>query len=237
MILLGGNKITESMITVTGGNTSLAGDRCINQTANEVTKFTDIVIDFGSAVDIDSIAVVNVSQDVTIEGNATDVWTAPSYSASLTELTGSRVRLELPTTKSYRYWRLVQPSAIVSYVGYFYLGEKLELTGRTYGQNQSLIYVDTLTGLVSGGSLVKQSYTMKELTAQFPTMSNTEYQAIRDYYATYGRLPAIIVPYSDDDQSTLPEFQLPFFCTPEFEFGTRSENNNNIIKAKFKEIK
>ena len=61
MILLGGNKITESMITVTGGNISLSGDRCINQTANEVTKFTDIVVDFGVATDIDSIAVVNVS--------------------------------------------------------------------------------------------------------------------------------------------------------------------------------
>lgn len=237
MILLGGNKITADMITVTGGSEQLSGDRCVNQIASEWTQFNDnIVIDFGSAVDIDSIAVVNISQGASIEANTTDSWTTPAYSATLDAMQGSDCRVEMASsTQAYRYWRLKATG--LTYVGYLYLGEKIQLPCRNFGDMQSLDRFDSKTANVGGGNTVKNGYARKELSATFNESTNDELEEMRDYWNTYGQYPAIIIPYEDEDQTTIDEAFAPFFCNPSFDFGNRSAHNVNNVTALFVETK
>ena len=237
MILLGGNKITADMMTITGGSSAFGAERCINQIAEEVTQFNDnIVIDFGSAVDITSIAVVNASTNMTIEANATDSWGAPSYSATLDDIPGSTCRIDIPSsTQSYRYWRL--KSAGLAYVGYLYLGEYTLMPGRKFGDLPSLARIDAKTKTVGGGTLVKPGYTNKDLKGKFTSIDDDELSTLRTYWSNNGELPAIMVPFEDHDQATLDEVYTPFYCNPMFDFGPRSAKDVNSVTAEFVETK
>ena len=103
MIVLGNNKITSDMITVTGGSNSLSGDRCVNQVADEVTLATIITIDFGEAVDVDAIGAVNSSANLLVEASSSSTFATIDYAVYLTSVNGSNVMYQTEeTTQTYR---------------------------------------------------------------------------------------------------------------------------------------
>jgi hypothetical protein len=237
MILLGNNKILQSMVTITGGNSSLGADRMLNQIGDEVTQFNDnIVIDFGSAVDITAIGVVNVSANVTIEANTTDTWTTPAYTATLASITGSRCRVEVPTsTQTYRYWRL--KASGLTYVGHFYLGEYTAIPGRVFGNLPDLKRFDSDTSGVGGVSLTKKGYSRKDLSVTLAYCEDTELDTLRTYWNDNGKFPVIVIPFEEDVQTTLKEVFTPFFCKPTFTFGGRNNVNDNNVDIDLIETK
>lgn len=120
------------------------------------TNSDTVTIDFGSTEDVDAFAVVPNWQDgfgftgITIEGNATDVWTSPAFSQALTFDSEFGVGIQdFATTQSYRFWRL----DITSTLGYcelsnIFLGKVTEIAtnGIDYNwgyQNDDLVEKDT----------------------------------------------------------------------------------------------
>lgn len=83
----------------------------------------NLVIDLGTATDIGYFIVnrgsLTTSATVTLQGNSTDVWTSPTYSASLIK-TDTMYYKDLEET--FRYWRLVISDSVNIEIGYISMG-------------------------------------------------------------------------------------------------------------------
>jgi hypothetical protein len=122
-------------------------------------------------------------------------------------------------------------------LGYIYLGEKLEIPARTFGELPNLRSLDIESPTVGGGTLIKRTHSKKALEANVRNANDTEYQAARDYWNANGREPAIVIPYELDDQSAIKEMYTPFFCNPTFDFNGRTNYNVNNYKLTLTETK
>lgn len=66
-----------------------------------------VVVDLGAAADVNTVAIlghnITTAATLTISANATDEWSAPTYTTSLTHSTGAILKF-LSAAESYRYW-------------------------------------------------------------------------------------------------------------------------------------
>lgn len=115
MKLYGNNLITSS--TVITGITIQDGFTLTDLYSNNLFPYvrtaTDSmtgVFDFGAAVDFDYIIIgghnITSGATITINANATNVWTSPSVSVTMTHSAG-HMRYEWPSTQSYKYMQIV----------------------------------------------------------------------------------------------------------------------------------
>lgn len=134
------NTLDEATITASTENAQFPKSNIQHDFRTKVFRSTSnsdqVTFDLGSTESIDALCAVDNWQDgfgftaITIEGNATDVWTSPAFSQSFTFDTEFGVGIEeFLTTQSYRFWRL----DITSTLGYcelsnLYLGKKTEIT-------------------------------------------------------------------------------------------------------------
>lgn len=78
----------------------------------------NVVFDLGSIEDVDYLAIVDNWKSgfgiatVTVEANATDVWTSPAFTTTLTLDSTFGVSFKSITEQSYRYWRFVVTSTL-----------------------------------------------------------------------------------------------------------------------------
>lgn len=116
------------------------------------TNTDNIVFDLGSIEDVDTIAIVDnwksgfgFTGNVTIEANATDSWSSPAFSDTLTPDTVHGVGIkELSATQSYRFWRL----SFTSTLGYVEV---------------SNVFIGTKTAISTNGIDYNWRYTAKDL--------------------------------------------------------------------------
>lgn len=108
--------------------------RTISNTTQSIT------IDMGSAKDVDSVILLfakegnltfSGSEVITIQANATDVWTTPSIDQVMTLSQYRQASHYFSTTESYRYWRvtITDPSSSSSYIelGKIVIGKSLDI--------------------------------------------------------------------------------------------------------------
>jgi hypothetical protein len=102
-----------------------------------------VVFDLGSIEDVDHVAICDNWKDgfgvtaVTIEANATDSWSSPSFSTSMTldSTFGISIK-ELSSEQSYRFWRLVLTSTLgYCELSHVFIGKATQITtnGISYG--------------------------------------------------------------------------------------------------------
>jgi len=147
MRLLINNKLETATLTVNVPSDAFPIGNLISQILVERVEFTDwIEIDLGSAQKITAVAFANNSDAITIQGNTVNVWGAPPFSQALTE----EVTF---IDETFRFWRIFVGSA-VSRLGYFYLGEFLQLP-----HNDIATYPDPETNDIEGITSNRQIHT------------------------------------------------------------------------------
>lgn len=133
---------TYYFFTVARFGTDHLCDRNRNSVFRSGATFT-LTFDLGSARNVKVCAIFDhnltaATSTLTLQGNNTNVWTAPAYSQALTIADPLIFYLDA----TYRYWRLVPVDSTLSYVqiGELFMGDYLELDGnaewgsvRTFG--------------------------------------------------------------------------------------------------------
>lgn len=195
MRLLIDNFIESATLTVNVPNAAFPEENIYSYTPVEVCEFDDyIVIDLGSTSQaVDAIGWLNTSDAITVEANTSDSWGAPAYSSgALTD------NVEFPSSaQTYRYWRLYT-GATDSRVGYFYLGEYLQLPP-TDGLHTSKPENTDIVSETSGGQIYTTDNVVKKMEdVEFPVVTTAERTEIETWYYTSDRVKNhILVPFED----------------------------------------
>ena len=110
------------------------------KTYRSTSNSDNLVVDLGTADAVDSFMLVDNWKNgfglltLTLEANATDEWSAPAFSTSVTLDTKFGIAHSEFTAQSYRFWRLVMTSSL----GYcelsnFFLGAASTITTKISG--------------------------------------------------------------------------------------------------------
>lgn len=135
---------------------------------------------FGSTLSISSIGLAGFnltsSATITLQGNATNVWTSPSFSQVITWKSGTITQF-LSATQTYRYFRvLFQDSTNTSniQIGYLYLGGYVDFPGFLPSVNITNVFSGnrniTRSGQISGSV----NYEHRRISVIFPQVTNTQ---------------------------------------------------------------
>ncbi len=173
------------------------------------TTVVKILIDAGETVDVDYFMIrsadgFNVSS-MTINGNASDSWGAPSFSQAVDDLndTYNFGYEAFSSTQSYRYW-LLEVTASGSYVelANIFLGPKVDnLDSQDLSQGWTHVVTDSSNVQISvqGQRYFDELPDIAQLTAKMILMDETETAAIDAMYAFCGiRKPIWLIPTIDN---------------------------------------
>jgi hypothetical protein len=201
-------------------NTGLKDTRLSRSARTTDDSAQTIVFDFGSAKDVDYVALIDTNfqsgATVTIEANATDAWGAPSLGpTALTRYAGdSYTRPSGDTVSkydvwmvaasgSYRYWRIsindaTNPDTHLD-MGACFIGEYLQMPGMDAGQaiplKSNSIASRSFTGQTQGDRRLKY----KSANISFPTITQTEKDDIDDFFLFSDlTTPFILLIWEDD---------------------------------------
>jgi hypothetical protein len=193
------NKILTATFTPSTENAQYPVENMQDSRTTKVFRSTNasanVVIDFGSATSIDTIAFKAASTgsigwtgDLTLEMNATDSWGAPSFTTTITPNTTFKRGYKTFASQSYRYARLVATGS--SYVEFanFFLGEYVQLSDNSidYGWDHS--YDDLTKGSFNryGQGFFDENIKQMDLTAKFKYLNKTELATIQDMFNYHG---------------------------------------------------
>lgn len=223
MIALYDNQVFNATITSSSENPYYDFDTALNDTRlTRKGKFLGIIeetitFDLTIATDMDYIYVSNTnftsSATVTIQGNATDVWTSPSFSETLVELTNNGWIKAFNTTETYRYWRLkIEDSTNTDSeleLAYVFLGPKLTLPNMDmnsvipYTSNASV--TKALSGQIYGDKRVR----LKGGRITFPIFNDTKRKEVETMFDYVDIVVPFLILFWEDSLSVEP----PLYCT------------------------
>jgi len=178
-----------------------------------------VIVDLGSAQAVDTVAILGhsltTSAVLTIEGNATDVWTSPSVVTSLTALTGPILKY-LASAETYQYWRfnISDASAASTYVeaGRLWLGERLTIDPSSlYNFSVTKTRSDTVTYGRDRQKYATEGVGWRRFSMAFPKTGSSALTNVLTMYDTVGNHESIIFSNFDSSRSyTLVE---PVYCS------------------------
>lgn len=148
------NLVTQSTTSITAGSenaqfpaSNIADPRATKVFRSETgTLTTNIVFDFITTESVDSVLMKGHHLDgfgftgnVTIEANATDVWTSPSFSTTMTVDHNFNFAYLGFSAESYRYWRITATAASgYLEIGKVFIGSKTELASNNIDYGWSI---------------------------------------------------------------------------------------------------
>lgn len=145
MRILVDNKVTDSMLTVNEESTAFPSENMLDNQVVTKTYFEDYIdIDFGSAVDIDSIGLVESTEDgVFVQANSSASWGDPPFSQYITE----EVTF---ISETYRYWRIAYNGGIAP-AAYTVSGTDQKITSPDSGYSQNDCFLPCYSTFALGG--------------------------------------------------------------------------------------
>lgn len=170
----------------------------------------NIVLDFGTAKNIDSIFLVDEPRSgfgissLSFQFNSSNTWTSPAYSDTLTFSTSHGVGYKIFTNQNYRYGRLVLSSTL----GYcelskVFLGQQIDL-GR--GPNFNWSYQDKELSTIKenryGQRFVDVISRQKVLNIQLTLLDKTQLDQIFQFYDEKSTTKPFYVAIGDDTMTT-----------------------------------
>ena len=177
------------------------------------TNSDNIVFDLGSIEDVDSIAIVDNWKNgfgistVTIEANATDVWTSPAFSTTLTFDTEFGIGIKEFTEESYRYWRIVLTSTLgYCELAYLFIGKATAITtnGVDFGFGFKNTDLKKFKKTRYGQEYIDDIGTQKSLSKlSFKVMNNDEMDQILDVTDNRRTIKPFIVKMGDDTDTII----------------------------------
>ena len=173
----------------------------------------NIVFDMGSIEPVDYLGIVSNWQDgfgvstITVEANATDSWSSPAYSTTLTFDSVHGVGIKSIAEQNYRFWRFV----VTSGLGYcelanIFIGKAVNISTNGIGYNWSLINKQLkMTSTTRYG----QEYddvitTRKELNGlKIKVMNPTELDQFFEVLDNRGTTKPLFVEFCDPSSTSL----------------------------------
>lgn len=145
----------------------------------------NIVFDLGATEDVDAVCIAPDWRNgfgftaITIEANATDVWTSPAFTQSFSfDSTYGTGITEFSSTQSYRFWRLVITSSLgYCELGNVFIGPKVDIT--TNGISEGILFQNNDIVKTSTTEYGQEFYDViaqrKEITGlRYSTMNTSE---------------------------------------------------------------
>jgi len=139
MQILWANQIGETTLTASSVKDGYSVENLKSYHLSKAFVFDgnsgNIIIDLLTAVSIKDFSILGTnltdSATITLEANASDVWTSPSFTTNLT-LYSNGVAEKQDIDESYRFWRLVVSDSTLTdlKLGYIYIGnDRLQMAG------------------------------------------------------------------------------------------------------------
>lgn len=180
--------------------------RC--QTLSDTSQ--TIIFDLGTAQNINYIDIqghnITAGATMTLEGNASDSWGAPSFSVSLTGFN------QYFSTQNFRYWRLSVSDASNTddYLefGNIYLGSYLQLPYMNKSQKLPTASLSSSTDTVSGQSYMDTGLIYIYGNVNFPYVTDTEKTAIDTAFISLDKFKPFVMLIWENDTS----YQPPLYC-------------------------
>jgi hypothetical protein len=231
MIFCPNNLITASNATINGSVESFPIDNMLSDRLNERTFFTDyIVIDLGSAVLIDTLAVAYADKSITIEANSSDSWGAPPFSQSMTLISGTDISLKF-ISQTYRYWRITASGD--TKIGHAFIGNKLLLPDPKYGSIPVFDDTDIESISIGGQRYTTNGIRIKNQGFQFSFKSKEEYDIIKEFSVSSYRNKSGIFAQTE---LNLDLFN-PYFARILITFNDRNTSERYNFSAEVQEMK
>ena len=193
---LSNNLLDAATITASTENAQYPASNLLDsrrtKTYRSTTNSDNIVIDFGTAESIDHFAIVDNWQNgfgittITIEANATDVWTSPAFTTTATLDTTFGVSVKAFPAESYRFWRLVLTSTLgYCEIANMFLGAATDIATNGVGYNWEYANNDLSRQSINryGQKFIDDIGSQKELSnLQFQVMDKDEIDSILSVY-------------------------------------------------------
>jgi hypothetical protein len=181
----------------------------------------------------------SVDSMIRVQGNNTNVWTAPSYNSLATYKSG--IILHKITEATYNYWRLFVDDAESNAndylsIGRLFLGEFLQMPGMKIDQILTKKTTSENKISSSGGVFGDKRYGYRSLTVNFPSVSETQRQALLTMWDAVENIePFFIVPWANRE-----DIETPIYCIFDQDEITFKRSDNYMVPwsttLKFREV-
>jgi len=151
-----------------------------------------LVIDLGSALDVDSILIqgnmiantIGFTGNLTIEAHTSDSWGAPSFSTTLTPNTEYNYGIKTFATEIYQFWRLSCSGSTYAELSNVFLGEKFQPTTNFINFGWSASWKDMSKKVTNpyGQVFIDNRPTMKTIRADYKMLNKDEMTSLQDMY-------------------------------------------------------
>lgn len=212
--LTGTNQAT-SVLKVTLGFPSADKTSALTYTGSLIAIHTkeSIVFDLITAQNIQNIAIMWPGEDgirlsntavLKIEANATNVWTAPAVSQTLT-IDNNYVRTThcFVTSQSYRYWRVTiqDPRNPYLYVelGVVWIGEDIGFSSPENGFKYKLVDQSVISKTPFGHEYVDEYPQQAQLEFDYKYIYYTDYQLLENTFRDNGSRKPVLVIFDNDE--------------------------------------
>ena len=243
MIIAYDNKYNLSTLTASDANSAFPVTNSQDTRLSKLFKTTgtsvNIVIDLAESLTATGIFIANhnltSSATITLEANATDVWTSPSYTNTIAY--NADTIYELFATQTYRYWRLVisdatNPDGVLIFGGCF-LGTYLTMLDTfSHVLTESTTDTTVISRSLSGQVYTDNGYIFDSWDLNFPRVTLSGKTSIQAYKATNRKKPVYVML----DESSTSEF-IPSYVTIDDISYSRVFNNFYTISMKLREAK
>lgn len=211
------NLVTQPSTVITAGNenslfpaSNIADARATKVFRTETgTLTTNIVFDFQTTESVDSILYrghkldgLGLSGSITIEANATDSWSSPSFSTTLTPDATFNFGFVNFSTESYRFWRITA-TASSGYLelGKIFIGAKVELANNNidYGWTIEEKDLARVSKNSYGQKFIDTKTTQKMIKASLKLLTKSELDTMLAVFDSNGtHTPVWVVIDSDE---------------------------------------
>jgi len=224
MIIPYDNLVGDATITASTENPDYDFTTAFNdKRLSRVGRTTDdddewIKFSFTGAVSVSCVCIldnnISSSATITLEGNATDVWTSPSFSQSITTSDlFDGIYLKTFTTQSYQYWRLwiddaSNPDTYIQ-VSQVFLGTYTTFPGMNpgliVGPNSNSIATKSPSGQLYGDRRIQS----QGAEINFTDVSNTNKIAVQTFTTAVDVTECFIMCIWEDSL----DIQAPIYCS------------------------
>lgn len=164
-----------------------------------------LVFDFTTAKSCTYTAILahnlTSSATITLEANATNVWTAPSFTVTMSY--AESVVTAFSAAQSYRYWRMTIADATNTagyiQIGCVYIGSDLTMPGMSPDQSIPMVSTDESALSNTGQIYGNPGYLYYTASITFPSISDTDKKLIQTFYtANRTYTPFILLVWESD---------------------------------------
>jgi len=229
MIILYNNYVFDATISALTENPDYTFNTALNDTRlSRVGRSVDdaaqtFTFDLGSAKAVDYFFILehNISDSatITIQGNATDVWTSPSVSETV-NYNADYLYYAFSSSETYRYWRFyVSDDNSDEYIefSYAFIGDKLEAPGMSQAKVFNRKTNTSAQKSTSGQLYADRRLPFKGKQITFPVATESECTAVDNFWDEVEIARPFILLVWENDLDIEP----PLYCnlTKELEWG------------------